>query len=182
MGAGAKTAGRRGGRRRARRRRRPAARRVRALRQEIDECAATADARPARRRPAKVGLRCSPKTTGRMRPKSGSEKIRTRSRIRSSRRGEVAGVEHVEVGGELVERVGDQPLLRGPAPVDRVPADPGAIGDRLDRRRLEAAFASSASVASRIASLADARRGGRAVAAEARRPGRVRSRRNGIVE
>src|SRR5688572_7136137 len=50
----------------------------------------------------------------------------------------VAFLEHVEVGSELVERVGDQLLLRGPASVDRVPADTSAVRDRLDRRRLEA--------------------------------------------
>jgi hypothetical protein len=46
---------------------------------------------------------------------------------------------HVEVGRELVERVGDQLLLRVPAPVDRVPPDAGAVGDGVDRRALEAA-------------------------------------------
>jgi hypothetical protein len=47
---------------------------------------------------------------------------------------------HVELGRELVERVGDQLLLRVPAAVDRVPADSGAFGDRVDRGALEAAL------------------------------------------
>jgi hypothetical protein len=47
---------------------------------------------------------------------------------------------HVELGRELVERVGDQLLLRVPAAVDGVPADAGAVGDRVDRGALEAAL------------------------------------------
>jgi hypothetical protein len=46
----------------------------------------------------------------------------------------------VEVGRKLVERVGDQLLLPGPTTVDRVPADAGALRDRLDRRAQEAAL------------------------------------------
>jgi hypothetical protein len=58
--------------------------------------------------------------------------------------GEEQGVEivraPVDVGRQLAQRVGDQLLLRAPPAVDRVPSDPGALRDRLDRRRLEAAL------------------------------------------
>jgi hypothetical protein len=47
---------------------------------------------------------------------------------------------HVEVGRELVERVGDQLLLPVPAPIDRVPPDAGAVRDRVDPRALKAAL------------------------------------------
>ena len=46
----------------------------------------------------------------------------------------------VELGGELADRVGDQVLLRRPAPVDRVLADARAGRDRLHRGLLEAAL------------------------------------------
>jgi hypothetical protein len=53
---------------------------------------------------------------------------------------EVLVAPFVEVGGELAQRIRDQLLLRAPPAVDRVPADAGAFGDRVDRRALEAAL------------------------------------------
>ena len=76
-----------------------------------------------------------------MRPNSGSdEETDEIADVLEQARAEVAGLEHVEVGGELVQRVGDQLLLGRPASVDRVLADAGPKRDCVDRRRLKAAL------------------------------------------
>jgi hypothetical protein len=53
---------------------------------------------------------------------------------------QVFALQHVELSGEIVDRVGDELFLRVPAPVDRVLAHARACRNRVHRRRLEAAF------------------------------------------
>jgi hypothetical protein len=53
---------------------------------------------------------------------------------------DVFALEDVELGGEIVDRVGDQLLLRAPTPVDRVLPDARARGNCFHRCGLKAAF------------------------------------------